>query len=84
MVILTFSEHLREKILALCKERKITVNRLAVLSDLTQSTVDSIMRGKSKSPEITTLRKLAYGFNMDWIEFVKYIYPADAEFDDID
>ena len=81
---MTFHDSFKEKILFLCKERNITVNKLATLSGLRQSTVDNIIRGKSQTPRIDTLRKLAYGFNMDWIKFIEYIYPADAEFDDID
>jgi transcriptional regulator with XRE-family HTH domain len=81
---LNFHVFFKEKILALCKEKNITVNKLSNLSGITQSTVDSILKGKSKAPRIDTLRKLAYGFNIDWIEFIRYIYPPDAEFDDID
>ena len=80
---MTFQESFKKKILILCKERNITVNKLATLSGLRQSTVDNVIRGKSSYPRIDTLRKLAYGFSIDWIEFIKYIYPADAEFDDI-
>ena len=82
VIILTFQESFKEKILFLCKERNITVNKLANLSGLTQSTIDSILKGKSKAPRIDTLRKLAYGLDHNWIEFLKYIYPDDAEFDD--
>ena len=81
---MTFHEFFNEQILNLCNERNITPNKLATLSGLRQSTLDNILKGHTKSPGINTLRKLAYGFNMDWIEFIKYIYPADAEFDDID
>jgi transcriptional regulator with XRE-family HTH domain len=81
---LTFNEFFKDRILTLCQERKITINKLATLSGLRQSTVDNIIRGKSQMPRIDTLRKLAYGFNIDWLEFIKYIYPDDAEFDDID
>ena len=35
----------KERILQLCSERKITVNRLAILSGLTQSTLNNIISG---------------------------------------
>ena len=79
-----FHDFFRERMLSLCEERNITINKLSVLSGITQSTVDNIMRGKSNCPRIDTLRKLAHGLNMDWLKFIEYIYPPDAEFDDID
>ena len=74
-------KHLKNKILQLCKEKDISVNKLAVLSGLTQSTVDSILKGKSQNPRIDTLRKLSIGFEMDFFDFLKFIYE-DAPFDD--
>lgn len=37
------------RIQQLCKEHNITVNRLATLSGLKQSTIDNIIRGTSKN-----------------------------------
>ena len=43
----------------LCNENGITINKLATLSGITQSTIDSIIKGKSNNPRIETLVKIA-------------------------
>lgn len=43
----------------LCVERGITTNKLATLSGITQSTLNSMMRGETKNPKLKTLRKIA-------------------------
>ena len=67
----------------LCKQSGITVNRLATLSGLKQSTIDNIIHGKSKNPKIHTLHKIAVTFNMPLSEFLDYPelneYPIDDE-----
>jgi transcriptional regulator with XRE-family HTH domain len=63
----------------LCNERNITVNKLAVLSGITQSTIDSILKGKSKNPTFETLRKLANGFNLPFDNFVRLLNAIDYE-----
>ena len=44
------SDAIVQKILKIIKEKDITVNRLANICCLTQSTVDSLINGKSKNP----------------------------------
>ena len=70
---------LQSSIALLCKERGITINKLASLSGLTQSTIDSIMRGKSKNPKLETLRKIARGFNMEYDDFIAYLRSAEEQ-----
>lgn len=48
----------------LCRERGITVNRLATLSAVTQSTVNDFLKGKTKNIGIVTLKKLIDGLDM--------------------
>lgn len=72
-------EALQLSISRLCKKKGITINKLATISGITQSTLDSIMRGKSKNPKLETLRKIAIGFNMEYDEFISYIRSAQDE-----
>ncbi|WP_320070964.1 MULTISPECIES: helix-turn-helix domain-containing protein [Blautia] len=53
-----------QRLTQLCEERKITTNRLATLSGITQSTVENLMKGKTKNPKLKTLHKLAIGLDM--------------------
>ena len=67
----------------LCKEHGITINRLATLSGLKQSTIDNIIRGNSKNPKVHTLHQIAVTFNMTLSEFLDFPelneYPIDDE-----
>ena len=74
------------RIKQLCAKQGITINRLATISGLKQSTVDNIIRGTSKNPKARTLHKIAVAFNMTLSEFLNFPelneYPIDEEEDD--
>ncbi|MGN0778756.1 MAG: helix-turn-helix domain-containing protein [Aristaeellaceae bacterium] len=57
-------EAVRERILELCQERGITVNRLCTLSGVTQSTVNNIVNGRNHSVTLSTLKKLCDGLDI--------------------
>ena len=81
---MTFQEHLKNKILTLCAEKGLSVNKLATLSGLTQSTVDGILKGRSNNPRIKTMKKLSMGFGIDFADLISYIFDDAYEFDDDD
>lgn len=60
------------RIRALCKERGIAINKLATMSDVKQSTLDNIVRGVTKNPQVNTLHKLAVALNMTLSEFLDF------------
>lgn len=60
---------MRERILELCRERHITVNKLSTISGLTQSTVNNIVNGRNKSATISTIKKICDGLDITIIEF---------------
>ncbi|WP_395970731.1 helix-turn-helix domain-containing protein [Clostridioides sp. ES-S-0054-01] len=43
---MTYSEAVIKRLTELCEERKITINKLATLSGITQSTVENLMKGQ--------------------------------------
>ena len=67
-----YSDLYANRIRELCVKHGITINRLASLSGLRQSTVDNIIRGKSQNPKILTLHKIAVAFNMTLSEFLDF------------
>ncbi len=69
---MTYSEAIMKRLQDLCDKRNITVNRLATLSGLSQSTVEYIMNGKSKNPTISSLHKIATGLNMTISELLDF------------
>lgn len=63
----------------LCQEKGISINKLATLSGITQSTIDSIMKGRSRNPKLETLRKISKGFNMEYEEFISCLRGYENE-----
>ena len=70
------------RIANLCKERYLSINKLAKMSDVKQSTIDNIMHGSSKNPGVQTLHKIAFTFNMTLAEFLDFNELNDYSFDD--
>jgi transcriptional regulator with XRE-family HTH domain len=79
---MTYAGALRDRIVALCKEKKITENRLATLSGLNQSTVNNITCGNTKSAGLRTLHLLAQGFGMTLSKFLDCDEFNNGLFDD--
>jgi len=69
------------RIRKLCRERGISINKLAQMSNVKQSTLDNIMRGMTKNPRIRTLHKIALAFNMTVAEFLDYPELNEYAFD---
>lgn len=72
------------RIYDLCKQRNISINRLAVMSGIRQSTINNIVSGCTKSPGVKTLHKIANAFNMTLAEFLDFDELNDFSFDDND
>lgn len=70
------------RISALCMERGYSINHLAAMSNLKQSTVDNIMHGASKNPRLQTLHKIALSFNMTVSEFLNFPDLNEFSFDE--
>ncbi|MBQ9974597.1 MAG: helix-turn-helix transcriptional regulator [Oscillospiraceae bacterium] len=63
------SDAVAERILQLCAERKMTVNKLCTVSAVTQSTVNDIVNRKAKNVGVVTLKKLCDGLGISVVEF---------------
>ena len=63
------STAVRQRILELCAQREITVNRLATLSGVTQSTVNNIISGRNNSTTVATIKKLCEGLDITLRDF---------------
>lgn len=79
---MTYSDAIIKRLSDLCSEREITINKLANLSGITQSTVDNLMRGKTKNPKLKTLDKLAVGLNMTVSELLDFYEMNETAFED--
>ncbi|WP_353096385.1 helix-turn-helix transcriptional regulator [Tissierella praeacuta] len=61
---MNIAESTAQRILDLCQENNISINKLANLAGLTQSTLNSIVNGESKNPQLKTILKICYGLNI--------------------
>ena len=60
---------IRQRILRLCDEHDLTINRLANLSAVSPSTLKSILYGNSQNPQILTIKMLCDGLDITLGEF---------------
>ncbi len=59
----------KNRILYLCNERKMTLNNLATVSAIPPSSLKNILYGKSKNPGIVTIKMICDGFGITLAEF---------------
>ncbi len=59
----------RLRILELCNENNITVNKLATVCGITQSTLNNIINGRNNSTTVSTIKKICDGLNIEIIDF---------------
>ena len=62
-------EAVKERILELCREKNLSVNKLSNMSGVTQSTVNNIVSGRNRSTTISTIKKLCDGMGITIEEF---------------
>ena len=53
----------------ICNERNISMNKLASISCLTQSTVQHLVDGRSKNPKLLTIVRICDGLEIPLKEF---------------
>ena len=58
-----------DRILQLCEQRNISINRLAALSGLPPSSIKNILYGKSQNPKLLTIKILCDGLGITLGEF---------------
>ncbi len=60
---------IKNRILGLCGERGITINKLAGLCALPPSSIKNILYGKSQNPKVLTIKMLCDGLGITIGEF---------------
>ena len=73
------SEAMSRKLLKICEERDISINKLATICLLTQSTVQNIIECNSSNPKLLTIVRICDGLDMTLEEFF-----SDELFNNID
>ena len=81
---MTYADVIALRLSQLCDEKGITLNRLATLSGITQSTLQNIMSKKTKNPKLKTLHKIAVGLQMIVSELLDFPEMNVEKLDDED
>ena len=76
---MTVGEAVRQRIIQLCQERDISINKLSSISGVTQSTVNNIVSGRNNSATVSTIKKLCDGFGITIQEFFESDLFSDLE-----
>ena len=76
---MNIGEATKLRILELCRENKITVNKLATISGITQSTLSNIVGGRNNSATISTIKKICDGLNISIHDFFESQLFDDLE-----
>ena len=66
---MTIGDAVRQRIIQLCQERDISINKLSSISGVTQSTVNNIVSGRNNSATISTIKKLCDGLGITIEDF---------------
>lgn len=66
---MTTVEAVRDRILQLCEQRNMSINKLASVSALPPSSVKNILYGKSQNPKLLTIKMLCDGLDITLGEF---------------
>ena len=69
----------RNRILQLCGEREISINKLATICALPPSSIKNILYGKSQNPKLITIKMICDGLGITLGEFFD-----TSEFDALD
>lgn len=59
----------KNRILQLCGQRNITINKLASISALPPSSIKNILYGRSSDPRLLTIKKICDGLEITLAEF---------------
>lgn len=79
---MTYAEAIAKRLLQICEEKNITVNRLCTLSGVSHTTIQDIITGKSKNITLKTIHRLAVGLNMTAAELLDFPEMNETIFED--
>lgn len=69
----------KDRLLALCAEKRMSIHKLAIESAVPPSTIKNILYGKSQNPGIVTIKMLCDGLGVTLNEFFNTQEFADLE-----
>lgn len=79
---MTYAEAIAKRLLQICEERKITVNKLSTLSGISHSTIQDLVTGRSKNVKLKTLHKISVGLGITVSELLDFPEMNETIFED--
>ena len=76
---MTSKEALRQRIIQLCRENRLTLNGLSAQCGITQSTLNNIVSGRNRSTTVSTIQKVCDGLEIDLPTFFNCDLFRDME-----
>ncbi|MCI5945948.1 MAG: helix-turn-helix transcriptional regulator [Oscillospiraceae bacterium] len=73
------TQAIQRRIRELCDERNITVNKLATICGITQSTINNILSRRTTKPTVSTIKKICDGLDITLSEFFDTDYFDSLE-----
>lgn len=62
-------EAVRLRILELCRQNDITLNKLSIICGITQSTLNNIISGRNATTTVSTIQKICDGLEITILDF---------------
>ena len=59
----------RMRIMQLCREHNITLNKLSTICGITQSTLNNIISGRNATTTVSTIQKICDGLEITILDF---------------
>ncbi len=66
---MNIGQAVRCRIIELCKEHNITVNKLSTICGITQSTLNNIVSGRNNTTTVSTVKKICDGLGITVLDF---------------
>ena len=63
------NEAVKMRILELCQQNNITLNKLSTICGITQSTLNNIVSGRNATTTVFTIQKICDGLNITIVDF---------------
>ena len=76
---MNIGEAVKLRILELCREHGITVNKLSIISGITQSTLNNIVSRRNATTTVSTVKKICDGLEITIQDFFNADIFRDLE-----
>lgn len=63
------NEAVRLRILNLCQQNDITLNKLSTICGITQSTLNNVISGRNSTTTVSTIQKICDGLEITILDF---------------